>query len=79
MIKEKDIHVIFEPVEPEPEWITFEGVHFPLIGALAFLYRGFKWMDGEAKAIETLLPWILEAKIRYEKAVTAPTATASTR
>lgn len=65
----KTYTVRFEQAEPEPMWITFEGVHFKIIGTLAFFYRLFKVMRSEEEAQYQLRPWLLAEKA---KAATAP-------
>ena len=67
-MKPKTYTVRFVQAEPEPMWITFEGVHFKIIGTLAFFYRLFKVMRSEEEAQYQLRPWLMAEK----KAATAP-------
>ena len=69
-----EYQVRFEQVEPDPIWMTIDGVHFPLRGPLAFFYRMFQVMDSEEAANRELHPWIMGTRAEWmkENALTAP-------
>ena len=57
-----ELTATFQPVEPEPEYIDFDGVHFPIFGTLAFFYRLFRTMDCLEAAERELFPYLTSAK-----------------
>ena len=58
----EEFTVTFQKVEPEPEFIDFQGVHFPIFGALAWFYRLFRTMKCIEAAEQELYPWLIAAK-----------------
>lgn len=69
-----DFDVTYQEVEPDPIWMTIDGVFFPLTGALATFYRMFKVMDCEEAANRELRPWIMGARSAWMKKTEAETA-----
>ena len=69
-----EYEVTYQAVEPEPIWMTIDGVHFPLTGALATFYRWFKVLDCEEAANRELRPWIMGARSEWMKKREAETA-----
>lgn len=60
---------------PKPIWLTIDGVHFPLTGALAFIYNWSCTYNGEEATNRELYPYIMGARREWMKkreAVTAP-------
>ena len=43
--------------EPKPIWITYEGVEFPIKGALVTFYRMLKYMDALDEFFTDLKPY----------------------
>ena len=61
-MKEQDLNVIWNHVDPDPKWIDFDGVHFPIFDNLAFFYGLFSWQNTEEYVQEQLRPWLTIAK-----------------
>lgn len=61
--------VEFHQAEPEIMPIDFQGVHLILTGPLAWFYRLFATMESKERAEKELYPWLVSAKLKYEKAV----------
>ena len=57
-----ELTAIYNPVEPAPEYIDFDGMHFPISGGLAFLYRMFLRMESREAAEKNLYPYLFHAK-----------------
>ena len=73
----REYQVIMEYEKPEPEWIDFEGEHFPISNpALALIIKGFRQMGKQEQAVAELYPYIKGEKTAYlarieKRAVTA--------
>ena len=70
-----DFDVTYQEVEPDPIWMTVEGVFFPLTGPFLFLYRMARFVDGEEKANRDYHQYIMNFRaewLRKREAVTAP-------
>lgn len=75
-----DFDVTYQEVEPDPIWMTIEGVYFPLTGPVAFFYRWFQTMDCEEAANRELRPWLMGARSAWMKkteAAASPQKTAA--
>ena len=54
----------FEP--NPPEWITFEGEHFPIMNeALGFIMRAFRLMGKQEQAMREMYPYLKSEKNAY--------------
>ena len=62
----REYQVIMEYEKPEPEWIDFEGEHFPISNpALNLILRSFRLMGKQEQAISELYPYIKSEKNSY--------------
>lgn len=52
-----EITIETQYVEPKPIWITYEGVEFPIKGALVTFYRMFKYMNALDEFFTDLKPY----------------------
>lgn len=69
-----EYHVTYQQAEPEPIWLDVDGVHFPIVGPVAFFYKLFRTMRCEEEANRELYPWIMQARREWIDKTKAETA-----
>lgn len=80
-MKEQKFNVTWNHVDPDPLWIDFQNVHFPIFDNLAFFYRLFSWDRPEEWVQEQLFPYLMTAKDNWmnkKNGVTTPDNTVRT-